>query len=47
MKISELAEKAKLICLIRERSTATFVSNWKHNMVLFLKKEEYQPVIEY
>lgn len=28
-KMTELAEKAKLICLSRERATITFIGGWK------------------
>lgn len=46
MNMTELAKVAKLICLITERSTTIFISNWKPLMDIFLKKDKNEVVID-
>lgn len=41
-KDEELVEMAKLTCLIREKATTTFISDWKP---LMKKEEKNEPMI--
>lgn len=45
VKVTELAEVAKLTSLIRERTITTFISGWNILMDFLLKKEENKLVI--
>lgn len=43
--MTKIAEMAMLTCLNKERTTSTFISNWKPFMNLLLKTEKHELVI--
>lgn len=40
MRMRELAEMARLTCLVRERLRITFISDWNHSFFLAKRKKK-------